>query len=93
MWEGVVLLLHDSHTPLVVVGAVTSTGVSGPGDMIEHLLSLVGGNHHPLSPRGSRPLLDWKPGCLCIAHCPTLNHFAVLWLYGFYMINMSVCAL
>jgi hypothetical protein len=31
---------------------VTSTGARGPGDMIEHLLSHVGGNHHPLGPSG-----------------------------------------
>ena len=29
------------------VGAVTSTGARGPGDMAEHLPSYVGGNYHP----------------------------------------------
>ena len=28
------------------------TGARGPGDMIKHLLSHVGGNHHPLGPPG-----------------------------------------
>jgi hypothetical protein len=39
----------DGHTPLMsgVAGAVTSTGARGAGDMIEHLLSHVGRNHHP----------------------------------------------
>jgi hypothetical protein len=53
------------------VGAVTSTGARGPGDMIEHLPYHVGGNHHPSGPLGSRSLLYWGPGCLCAAHCPT----------------------
>ena len=34
------------------MGAVTSTGARGPGDMIECLLSHVGGNHHPPGPPG-----------------------------------------
>jgi hypothetical protein len=32
------------------VGAVTLTGVRGPGDMMKRLLSHVGGNYHPLGP-------------------------------------------
>ena len=41
----------DSHTLIATpgrraVGAVTLTGARGSGDMIEHLLSHVGGNHH-----------------------------------------------
>jgi hypothetical protein len=36
-------------TPLLwgLVGALTSIGARGPGDMIEHLPSYVGGNYHP----------------------------------------------
>ena len=77
-WEPSEIL--DTHkasmgvvVPLIVkaVGAVTLTGVRGPGHMIKHLLSHVSGNHHPLGSRGSRPLLNWRPGCLCAAHCPT----------------------
>jgi hypothetical protein len=38
IWEG--SYMTDSHTPLLWgdLGAVTSTGARGPGDMIEHLL-------------------------------------------------------
>ena len=50
------------------------TGARCPGGMAELLLSHAGGNHHPLSHQGSRPLLDWGPGCLCTAHHPTLQH-------------------
>jgi hypothetical protein len=42
----------DSHTPVLPhtphtlsEGAVILTGSSGPGDMIEHLLSPLAGNH------------------------------------------------
>jgi hypothetical protein len=34
------------------VGAVTSTGVRGQGDMLEYLPSHVGGNRYPLDPLG-----------------------------------------
>ena len=66
--------MTESHTTLCVwaVWVVTSTGARSPGDMVEHLLSHVGGNHHPSGLQGSRPLLDWRPGCLCTAHCPTM---------------------
>jgi hypothetical protein len=38
------------------VGAVTSTGARGSGDLIELLLSHVGGNYHPPSPAGVQDL-------------------------------------
>ena len=67
----------DSHaSPVGAVGAVTLTGARGPGDMVESLPSYVGGNYHRLgSPEkgsggGSRCSLNWKPGCLSVAHCP-----------------------
>jgi hypothetical protein len=46
-WD--IVCMTGSHTHLLqgAVGAVTSTGARGPGDMMEHLLSHVGGNHHP----------------------------------------------
>jgi hypothetical protein len=51
--------MTDKHTsPVAGCGAVTSTEARDTGDIIEHLLSHVGGNHHTLGPRGSRPLLD-----------------------------------
>jgi hypothetical protein len=70
--------MTTSHaSPVGAVGAVTSTGSRGPGDMREHLLSHVGGNYHPwVSPRFT-PQLDWRPSCLCIAHCPTLIYTQV----------------
>jgi hypothetical protein len=61
----------DSTSPAGALGTGTSTGLRNPGDMIEHLLSHVGGNRHPLGPQGSRSLLNWRPVCLCTAHCPT----------------------
>jgi hypothetical protein len=33
------------------VGAVTLTGARGPGDMVEHLPSHVGGSYHPSDSR------------------------------------------
>ena len=61
------------------VGAVTSTGARGPGDMIKHLLSH--GKSPPIVPPpapGSRPRLNWRPGCLYAAHCPTASqHYIV----------------
>ncbi len=40
--------MTDNHSasPVGAVGAVTSTGARGPGDMIDRLLSHVGGNYH-----------------------------------------------
>jgi hypothetical protein len=71
------LSLHDCQpraSPVDAVGAVevvTLTGARGPGDMREHLLSHVGENdHHQVLP-WFKIGLDWRPGCLCIAHCPT----------------------
>jgi hypothetical protein len=78
-WD--IVCVTDSHTLLlwglwgrgggVGLVAVTSTGARGPGDMIEHLPSRVGVSHCPSGSRSSRPLLDWRPDCLCAAHCPT----------------------
>ena len=43
----------ESHTfPAETMGAVTSTGARGPRDIIEHLPSQVGRNHHPLGTPG-----------------------------------------
>jgi hypothetical protein len=35
------------------------------------------------SHRGSRPQLDWRPGCQCIAHCPmcVYVHMGILPVY------------
>jgi hypothetical protein len=30
---------------------------------------------------GSRPKLDWRPGCLCVAHCPTTHYHWILWAF------------
>jgi hypothetical protein len=55
-WD--IVCMTDSHTHLLeggrggAVEVVTSTGARRPRDMIEHLLSHVGGNHHPLGPLG-----------------------------------------
>jgi hypothetical protein len=65
-------------SPVGAVGAVTLTGTRGPGDMIECVLSHVGGNHHPLGPPGSRPMLDCRPGCLCAAHCPISEYISCM---------------
>jgi hypothetical protein len=35
------------HFPVGAVAVVTSRGTMGPGDMVEHLLTHVGGNYHP----------------------------------------------
>ena len=72
------ICVTDSHTSLLQglwglqLRTVISPGARGPGDMTEHLLFHVGGNHHPSDSWSSRPLLNWRPGCLCAAHCPTL---------------------
>jgi hypothetical protein len=63
-WDIVCVTCSHRIMALGAVGVVTSTGARGPGGMIEHLLFLVGGNHHPSGSRSSRPLLDWRPGCL-----------------------------
>jgi hypothetical protein len=49
------------------------TGARDPGGMVEHLLSHAGGCHHPLGHRGSRPMLDQEPGCLCTAYRSTVE--------------------
>jgi hypothetical protein len=52
---------------------VTLTGANGPGDMREPLLSHVGEKLSPTGPTGIQTgaQLDWRPGCLYIAPCPT----------------------
>ena len=58
--------LADSHTsPVRVVRVVTSTGARGPGDMIEHLLSHVGGNHHPTGVPGVPDLCSTGHQTVC----------------------------
>jgi hypothetical protein len=46
-WD--IVYMTESHKPLLrgAVGAVTSTGARGPGDMRERLQSHVGRNYHP----------------------------------------------
>jgi hypothetical protein len=68
-------------SPVKAVEAVTLTGARGPGDMIEYLLFHVGGNHHPLSPLGFKSLSNWRPSCLCVAHCPTVKDAFNVFLY------------
>ena len=58
-------------SPAELLGAVTTTEARGPGDMIEHLLSHVGENHHPSGPQGSRPLLTGEEA-VCVQ--PTAPH-------------------
>jgi hypothetical protein len=56
---GFICVTDSQHTyPAGAVGVVTSTGARRPGDMIELVLFHVGGDHHPLGPRGSRPWLS-----------------------------------
>jgi hypothetical protein len=60
------------------VGAVTSTGARGPGDMIEHLLSNVGGNHHPLDTPGFKTYVRLETR---LSVCSSLSHIFVC-VYG-----------
>jgi hypothetical protein len=43
-----------------------------PGYLVT-LLSHADGSHHLAGHWGSRPLLNWRPDCLCTAHHPTWN--------------------
>jgi hypothetical protein len=62
--------MTTNHASLVgAVGVVTSTGAWIPGDMSELLSSHVG----DVGGGNSSSSLNWKPGCLCIAQCPTRN--------------------
>jgi hypothetical protein len=45
-WDIVYLIASHVPSPVGAVGAVTLTGARGPEDMIERLLSHVGGNYH-----------------------------------------------
>ena len=68
--------MTTSHaSPVGAVGAVTSTGARGPGDMIEHLLSHVGGNHHPLGPLGFKTYARLETR---LSMCSPLLHINIL---------------
>ena len=56
------------------VGAVTSTGARGSGDMIECLPSHVGGNYHPPGPTGVQ---DFRLETRLSVHSP-LPHIRLL---------------
>jgi hypothetical protein len=73
-WD--IVYVTARHTLLLwgLWGSVTLTGARGPEDMREHLLSHVGENYHHQVLPDSRPQLDWRPGYMCIAHCPTFLH-------------------
>ena len=47
------------------VGSVTSTGARGPGDMMEHLLSHIGGNYHPPGPTRIQDLSSTGEQAVC----------------------------
>jgi hypothetical protein len=46
-------------------GVVTLTGARGPGDMIKHLPSHVGGNHHPSCSQGVLDLCSTGDQAVC----------------------------
>jgi hypothetical protein len=71
--------LIATHLSCGAVGAVTSTVARGPGDMIKHLPSHVGGNHHPLGPLGFKTYAQLETSlsvgsslpcpCICLSLC------------------------
>jgi hypothetical protein len=64
--------------------AIAATGARGSGGVAKHLPYLLGGSHHLPGHWGSRPVLYWGPGYLCMAHHPTTSPFTFLKERGYW---------